>query len=150
MATPPNAACTKDRYWGHGVDYLGEQNHGSDLTGVASALCALGDDDVGTRRHMTFGVYPGTGQSSHLHPCLSAALNHFRWRRSEGIGNQRGAVSQGDVELLACPVGRERSLSWAYGPARRVGILGDLVALHQFVEELLVSTRDGGHQVGDV
>ena len=150
MATPSNAACSKDRYWGHGVDYLGEQNHGPDLTGVASALCALGDDDVGTRRHMTFGVYPGTGQSCHLHPCLPAALDHFRRRRSEGIGNQRGAVSQGDVELLACSVGRERGLSRTYGPARRVGVLGDLVALHQVVEELLVSTRDGGHQVGDV
>ena len=56
---PPGAY---HRHRGHGIDDLGDQHHGCNLTGVASRLVTLCDDQVHAGIHMSFGVSSGAEQ----------------------------------------------------------------------------------------
>ncbi len=65
LPMPPAA---DDRGGSHGVDDLGHEHHGGDLTGVAAGLGPLGHDDVDTRRVVALGVGQGARQGGDRPP----------------------------------------------------------------------------------
>ena len=93
---------------GDGVDDLGDEHHRADLAGVAAGLGALGDDDVDAGRHVALGVDGLAGEGADEAALLLDPVDHELRRRAEGVGHERGAVGQRDVELRAGGGRRER------------------------------------------
>ena len=83
-----DAAGGQHRHRGDGVDHLGPQHARADVAGVATALGALGDDDVDARVLVPLGLGRRSAQRRHQPPRFVDLVDDVRRRRAEGVGDQ--------------------------------------------------------------
>src|ERR1022692_1058597 len=81
------------------VDDLRDEDHRTDLPGVAARFVALGDDDVDACLHVSFGVYCFAGQCADQAPFRLDPVDQELRRRTERVCDEGGPVRECDIEL---------------------------------------------------
>ena len=95
-----DAAGGEHRGGGDGLGDLGPEHDRADLTGVAAALAALGDDDVDARVLVLQGLVRRAAQRGDLQASVVDVLDDVRRRRAEGVGDEADLrVGQGHLDL---------------------------------------------------
>ncbi len=99
-ATRPDAARSENRSGiAYGIDDLRPQHHRRNLTGVATCLVALGDDDVDAVLHVSSRMLDGAGQGGDRHTFLVRQIDDVLRRRPESIGYERRAMRERHVDV---------------------------------------------------
>jgi hypothetical protein len=136
-----------------GVDDLGDQHHRADLAGVSAGLGTLGDDDVDTGRLVALGVNRPPGECADQSTLfLDAVDQELRWW-AEGVGDERRAVCECDLQLRARRGRTERSDTTVATRRPACGALfvgrelGHVVPAQDVVDELAVRVGDQGPDV---
>ncbi len=136
-----------------GIDDLGDQHHRADLTGVATRLRPLGDDDVDPCGLMTLGVLRTPGERTDQPPLLLDAVDQELRRRPECVGDEGGPVSERDLQLgpgRGCAERSDTTVSTGRAATRPLLVRRELrhvVATQDVVDELAVGVGDQGSDV---
>ena len=146
LAAGADAAGGQDGEGGDGVDDLGPEHEGADLTGVAAALGALADDEVEAGLLVVQRMLDRAGQGA------DEAARGLDLGDDVGRG---GAERVGDeADLVVAEGGRQQGLAGGLGPAHHprallVGRgLGDAVLLEDAAGEAAVVVGDHGGELG--
>ena len=140
LTTAANTTRTEHRHpVADRVDDLGDQHHRPDLAGVTTGFGPLCDHQIDAGRDMAFGMLGLAGQRADESSFFMGSLEHVSRGRAERVDDERGSVSERDLELRRRALGGEGCrVAMGSEPAltsNTVGQLGHIELVEESLDE---------------